>query len=148
MSVGNGEAIRAHMVMLGTATLLFAPILAFGISFFGAEVTGYVSPLGVSLIVGAFIFGIGMVLAGGCASGVLMRIGEGHALHWVVLIGFIIGTILGAKDYSFWYEHFIKDAKTIYFLEHFDLKIVVLAQIVVLIILYKLALRYENRQLK
>jgi len=89
-----------------------------------------------------------MVLAGGCASGVLMRIGEGHALHWVVLIGFIIGTLLGAKDYSFWYEHFIKDAKTIYFLEHFDLKIVVLVQIVVLIILYKLALRYENRHLK
>ncbi len=54
MSVGNGEAIRAHMVMLGTATVIFAPILALGISFFGAEVTGYVSPIGVSLIVGAF----------------------------------------------------------------------------------------------
>ncbi|WP_346869389.1 N-acetylmuramoyl-L-alanine amidase [Clostridium sp. UBA5119] len=33
-------------------------------------------------MIGAFIFGIGMVLAGGCVSGVLMRIGEGHALHW------------------------------------------------------------------
>ncbi len=111
-------------------------------------IPGAVSSVGIHVMIGAFIFGIGMVLAGGCASGVLMRIGEGHALHWVVLIGFIIGTLLGAKDYSFWYEHFIKDAKTIYFLEHFDLKIVVLVQIVVLIILYKLALRYENRHLK
>src|SRR5699024_5574323 len=60
MSVGNGQALRAHMVMLAVAVTLFAPILAFGLSFFGEEVAGYVSPVGVSLLVGAFIFGIGM----------------------------------------------------------------------------------------
>ena len=102
MSVGNGEAIRAHMVMLGTATLLFAPILALGISFFGAEVTGYVSPIGVSLIVGAFIFGIGMQLGGGCASGTLYSIGGGRSVMFITLIFFIIGTTIGAAHLPFW----------------------------------------------
>lgn len=104
MSVGNGEAIRAHMVMLGTATLLFAPILALGISFFGAEVTGYVSPIGVSLIVGAFIFGIGMQLGGGCASGTLYSIGAGRSVMFITLIFFIIGTTIGAAHLPFWTE--------------------------------------------
>ncbi|WP_051239054.1 YeeE/YedE family protein [Jeotgalicoccus psychrophilus] len=104
MSVGNGEAIRAHMVMLGTATVLFAPILALGISFFGAEVTGYVSPIGVSLIVGAFIFGIGMQLGGGCASGTLYSIGAGRSVMFITLIFFIIGTTIGAAHLPFWTE--------------------------------------------
>lgn len=104
MSVGNGEAIRAHMVMLGTATVLFAPILALGISFFGAEVTGYVSPVGVSLIVGAFIFGIGMQLGGGCASGTLYSIGAGRSVMFITLLFFIIGTTIGAAHLPFWTE--------------------------------------------
>lgn len=108
-------------------------------------IPGAVSSVGIHVMIGAFIFGIGMVLAGGCASGVLMRIGEGHALHLVVLMGFIIGTLLGAKDYSFWYHRFIKNARTIYFSEYMDLKFVVLAQIIVLMILYKVALWYENK---
>lgn len=148
---GNTRGLRGMILAMIVSTVGFAVIQSGYIHNKGIDynlIPGAVSSVGIHVMIGAFIFGIGMVLAGGCASGVLMRIGEGHALHWVVLIGFIIGTLLGAKDYSFWYEHFIKDAKTIYFLEHFDLKIVVLAQIVVLIILYKLALRYENRHLK
>ncbi len=33
MSVGNGQAVRSHLVMLAVAVTLFAPILAFGYSF-------------------------------------------------------------------------------------------------------------------
>ncbi len=65
MSVGNGEGLRAHMLMLAIASTLFAPILAFGAGFFGNEPQGFVSPVGVSLLVGAFIFGVGMQLGGG-----------------------------------------------------------------------------------
>ncbi len=104
MSVGNGEAIRAHMVMLGAATILFAPILALGIAFFGAEVAGYVSPVGVSLVVGAFLFGIGMQLGGGCASGTLYAIGGGRSVMFITLIFFIIGTTVGAAHLPFWTE--------------------------------------------
>ncbi len=148
---GNTRGLRGIILAMIVSTIGFAVIQSGYIHNKGVDynlIPGAVSSVGIHVVIGAFIFGIGMVLAGGCASGVLMRIGEGHALHWVVLIGFIIGTLLGAKDYSFWYELFIKDAKTIYFSEYLDLKIVVLAQVAVLMILYKLALRYENRHLK
>ncbi len=104
MSVGNGQAMRSHMLMLAVAVTLFAPILAYGYSFFGTGVSGYVSPVGVSLIVGAFVFGIGMQLGGGCASGTLYAIGGGRSVMFVTLVFFIIGTTVGAYHLPFWTE--------------------------------------------
>jgi hypothetical protein len=37
-------------------------------------------------IIGGFIFGMGMVLAGGCASGVTYRVGEGMTTAWMAAI--------------------------------------------------------------
>lgn len=102
MSVGNGEALRSHMVMLAVAVTLFAPILAYGYSFFGTEVSGSVSPVGVSLVVGAFVFGIGMQLGGGCASGTLYAVGGGRSVMFVTLVFFIIGSTIGAMHLPFW----------------------------------------------
>lgn len=148
---GNTRVLRGMILALIVSTIGFAVIQSRYSHSVGGNyesIPGAVSSVGVHVMIGAFIFGIGMVLAGGCASGVLMRMGEGHVLHWVVLTGFIIGTLLGAKNYSFWYEHFIKNAKTIYFSEYLDLRIVVALQVAVLMILYKLALWYENKRMK
>ncbi len=38
--------------------------------------------------VGPFIFGIGMVLAGGCASGTTYRVGEGNTTSWIAAFSF------------------------------------------------------------
>ncbi|TYR74250.1 YeeE/YedE family protein [Rossellomorea vietnamensis] len=104
MSVGNGEALRSHMLMLAVAVTLFAPILAFGLSFFGGPVNGYVSPVGISLVVGAFMFGIGMQLGGGCASGTLYAVGGGRSVMFITLLFFIIGATVGAAHLPFWTE--------------------------------------------
>lgn len=42
-------------------------------------------------ILGGYIFGLGMVLAGGCGSGVWYRIGEGQLGAGVAAVGFLIG---------------------------------------------------------
>nr|WP_245575477.1 YeeE/YedE family protein [Alkalicoccus chagannorensis] len=102
MAVGNGKAIRSHMVMLAVAVTLFAPILAFGISFFDVEVSGYVFPIGTAVIVGSFLFGIGMQLGGGCASGTLFAVGAGRTVMMITLIFFIIGSVIGAAHLPFW----------------------------------------------
>ncbi|MFB4169959.1 YeeE/YedE family protein [Virgibacillus sp. JSM 102003] len=102
MSVGNGKALRSHMLMLAVAVTLFAPILAFGYSFFGGGVAGYVAPVGVSLFVGAFMFGIGMQLGGGCASGTLYAVGGGRSVMFVTLLFFIVGSTIGAYHLPFW----------------------------------------------
>ncbi|WP_117170605.1 YeeE/YedE family protein [Paraliobacillus sediminis] len=103
-SVGNGQSLRAHMLMLAVAVTLFAPILAFGYSFFGEAVSGYVSPVGVSLLVGAFLFGIGMQLGGGCASGTLYALGGGRSVMFITLLFFIVGATIGAYHLPFWTE--------------------------------------------
>src|SRR5699024_12571038 len=82
----------------------FAPILAFGYSFFGSEVSGFVSPVGVSLLVGAFIFGIGMQHGGGCASGTLYAVGRGRSVMLITLLFFITGTTIGGYHLPFWTE--------------------------------------------
>lgn len=77
----RGAGLRAQMVMLTLAVLLFFPALSAG-SLFGNPVTGLVAPAGVSVVFGAFIFGIGMQLGGGCASGTLFTVGEVMRACW------------------------------------------------------------------
>ena len=49
-------------------------------------------------LLGGFIFGIGMSLAGGCASGALWRAGEGHVKLWVAVVCFA----LSASFFRIW----------------------------------------------
>nr|WP_254901301.1 YeeE/YedE family protein [Tuberibacillus sp. Marseille-P3662] len=102
LAVGNGQAMRAHMIMLAVACTLFAPILASGFAFFGQTATGYVSPVGWSVVVGAFMFGIGMQLGGGCASGTLYAVGGGRSAMFITLAAFIVGSFLGTWHWGFW----------------------------------------------
>jgi uncharacterized membrane protein YedE/YeeE len=51
----------------------------------------------IGSLLGGFIFGIGMVFAGGCASGGLWRMGEGHLKLWVAMFFFAwIGSVASA----------------------------------------------------
>ena len=73
-SAGRLLTAVLNLVMLAIAVMLFFPVLSAG-SIFGQPVHGNVSPVGVSLLFGAFIFGIGMQIGGGCASGTLYTVG-------------------------------------------------------------------------
>ena len=72
----RGEGLRAQMLMLALAVVLFFPALSAGTAL-GQPVQGYVFPVGISLLVGSFMFGIGMQMGGGCASGTLYTVGGG-----------------------------------------------------------------------
>ena len=50
----------------------------------------YVNPSSFSNIIGGILFGLGMVIAGGCASGTLWRAAEGHVKSWIALITMVI----------------------------------------------------------
>ena len=51
----------------------------------------------VGNIVGGYIFGLGIVLAGGCGSGILYRVGEGLTAALVAVLGFGLGIITTTK---------------------------------------------------
>lgn len=101
ISEGRGRGLRVQMILLALAVILFFPPLASGV-LFGHEVKGSVSPAGLSVIIGAFMFGIGMQLGGGCASGTLFTAGGGNARMLVTLLFFIIGSVLATINFDWW----------------------------------------------
>lgn len=101
ISERRGRGLRAQMVMLAIAVLLFFPALGAG-TLFGTEVRGNLAPIGVSVLFGAFLFGIGMQLGGGCASGTLFTAGGGNARMVITLIFFIVGSVVGSAHFSWW----------------------------------------------
>ncbi|MBC7311883.1 MAG: YeeE/YedE family protein [Rhizobium sp.] len=98
---GRGRGLRVQMILLALAVILFFPFLASG-TLFGNPVKGFVSPLGTSVLAGAFMFGIGMQLGGGCASGTLFTAGGGNARMLVTLLFFIIGSVLATIHFDWW----------------------------------------------
>jgi hypothetical protein len=89
------------MLMLALTCAVFFPILAGG-SFFGQAVRGSVAPAGVSVLAGAFVFGIGMQLGGGCASGTLFAVGGGNLRMLITLAFFVVGSVIGTAHVPWW----------------------------------------------
>ena len=98
---GRGAGIRAQMLMLALTCLVFFPVLGIG-HVGGQAVRGSVSPVGVSVVVGAFLFGVGMQLGGGCASGTLYTAGGGNTRMLATLAAFIAGSVIGTAHAPWW----------------------------------------------
>ena len=103
LSDGRGAGLRAQMLMLAVASVLFLPALAEG-SLFGRPIVGAVAPVGVSVVLGAFLFGIGMQLGGGCASGTLYTAGSGNVRMLATLAAFIAGSVIATLHMPWWFK--------------------------------------------
>jgi len=97
----RGRMARAQLLMLALATVLIMPLVEAG-GVFGIPTRGLVFPAGIATVVGAFLFGVGMQLGGGCGSGVLYGAGGGSARLAITLAFFIVGTTLTAWAAPLW----------------------------------------------
>ncbi|WAH35861.1 YeeE/YedE family protein [Alicyclobacillus dauci] len=97
----RGAGLRGHMVMFLVANVLFLPLIEVG-HIFGHAVKGSVAPVGISVFVGSFLFGLGMQIADGCASGTLFHTGGGDVRGVLTIVGFIIGSVLGSWNFAWW----------------------------------------------
>jgi hypothetical protein len=93
--------VRGQMLLLALVVLLFQPALAAG-GLWGQPVRGFVFPVGIELIVGAFLFGLGMQIAGACGSGTLYALGGGSARMALALLGLVAGATLAAFTAAHW----------------------------------------------
>lgn len=59
-------------------------------------------PSGLANIIGGMIFGVGMVLAGGCVAGTLYKMGSGKIVSAVAFAGLIVGSVLYAEFHPVW----------------------------------------------
>jgi len=100
VAVGNGAGLRAHALLLGTTATLFALIIGTGTGLFGSHPAPTAGTLGVALVLGSFLFGVGMQLGGACASGTLFAVGSGQSSILLTLVGFVIGGTLYTWQYS------------------------------------------------
>jgi hypothetical protein len=94
VAVGNGAGVRAHALLLGTAATLCMLLLASGTGLFGSTPQPAGGQIGVALLLGSFLFGLGMQLGGACASGTLFAVGSGQSSVLVTLLGFVVGSVL------------------------------------------------------
>lgn len=88
--------VRAQLLMLAAASVLFAPVLA------QAPGSGAVAPAGFQVAIGAFLFGIGMQFAGGCGSGMLYSAGGGQLRMAIVLAAFCAGSFWASLHMDAW----------------------------------------------
>ena len=143
----NSAGVRAHIYLLALTSLLFFPIL--GGVFEGMRAAGAVSPVGYSVLVGAFLFGIGMQLGGGCGSGTLFTMGQGQLDMLLTLLFFIIGATIGSSHLDWWHQ--LGDVGSISLINDYGWLPALLMTFIVLLVLYFLVVyldRRKNQQLK
>nr|WP_240979468.1 YeeE/YedE family protein [Streptomyces sp. HNM0574] len=102
IAVGNGTGLRAHTLLLGTTAALFALVIGTGTGLFGSQPAPSAGPLGLGLLLGAFLFAVGMQLGGACASGTLFAVGSGQSSIVLTLGGFIAGSTIAAAGFGLW----------------------------------------------
>ncbi|MDF2232037.1 YeeE/YedE family protein [Albimonas sp. CAU 1670] len=98
---GRSAGVRAQIVLIGVACLFAWPLLAWGPSL-GIEARGVILPMGLASAFGAFLFGLGMQLGGGCASGTLYVAGGGSPRMMLTLAAFVAGSVLATAHWEAW----------------------------------------------
>ncbi len=113
---GESEAPVAIMAALAVGLFGFTVIKYMGINsgFPGgvrAVATTWVNPnFWLNGLIGGTIFGIGMVIAGGCAVGTLWRMGEGQIKLWFAGLGFTLMAPISVKFIAPWFLHILPDS--------------------------------------
>ncbi len=100
----RGAGLRAQMALIAMTCVLTYLLVGY------EELTGWnmhpvVMPMGLASALGAFVFGIGMQLGGGCASGTLFTSGGGSTRMLLVLLFFVLGSVIATAHIpTFWQQ--------------------------------------------
>ncbi len=95
---GRTHGLRVQLLMFAVVGAIVLPLIAFG----GGAYKGALAPVGVAVVLGAFLFGIGMQIAGACASGSMFAAGSGSLKSLVTIIGFVIGVTGAVGTFETW----------------------------------------------
>jgi uncharacterized protein len=112
---GGTSLTKAVLAALAVTTIGFAAI-KYGAFLRGGPIPGqsFVVPISLATVFGGIMFGIGMVISGGCASGTLMRVGEGFWMQLLSLFFFVVGSLWGAHDFGWWKVNFMVRGKAVF----------------------------------
>jgi len=115
--LGQTRMIKGILVGLAVCTVGFVMVMS-TVSpdpGFGAPPSdANVLPVGLSTLVAGTLFGVGMVLAGGCVSGSLYRMGEGYVGSWIAIGGVMLGLFLLNNSWNWWWDNLISSEAKIW----------------------------------
>ena len=98
----RGAGLRAQMLLIALASVAVYPLIGFEAAT-GLAMHPVILPMGLATAFGAFLFGVGMQLGGGCASGTLFTAGGGSTRMLVTLAAFIAGSVWATAHMAeFW----------------------------------------------
>ena len=97
----RSTTMLAALLILVTVSAVFFELVRFLTGAESFALAAFGAPSLVTILAGG-LFGIGMVLAGGCVVGTLYHLGAGSRLALWALVGLIIGSALYAEIYPFW----------------------------------------------
>ncbi len=95
---GRSHGLRVQLLMFAVVGAVVLPLIAFG----DGAYRGALAPVGIAVILGAFLFGIGMQVAGACASGSMFAAASGSLRSVVTIVGFVIGVTAAAATFDIW----------------------------------------------
>src|SRR6478736_320783 len=88
---GDASGLVGGLIVIVICALVVVPVAALSPKYGGA-----IAPLGPSLVLGAFVFGVGMQLANGCGSGTLYTVGGGSGRMLITRLFFVVGSVFGS----------------------------------------------------
>jgi uncharacterized membrane protein YedE/YeeE len=92
----RSRGLRGQLILLALASVLYMPVTALGLA------NGAIAPVGGYIVLGSFLFGLGMQLGGGCGSGTLFTVGAGNRKMLITLAAFVAGSVLGTLHLPWW----------------------------------------------
>ncbi|MBU2533150.1 MAG: YeeE/YedE family protein [Alphaproteobacteria bacterium] len=98
---GDGRGLKAQLGVIAATMVCFMPLIAGAVPGLGAY-GGLIAPVSLTVVVGAFMFGIGMQLGNGCGSGTLFTLGGGSKRMMFTLPAFIAGSLLASLHLHLW----------------------------------------------
>lgn len=107
---GSAQNMKGVLVGMAVSTVGFAAIMYWLVSKPGSGSLpheAHILPVGISVVVAGLVFGVGMVIAGGCVSGTLYRMAEGYVTSWVTMFGILVGLAGISLTWNWWWDHLI-----------------------------------------
>lgn len=137
----HSVGVRAQILLVSISSILFFPVVA-GVF---PELTAHAAlgQIGTSVLVGAFLFGIGMQLGGGCGSGTLFTVGQGQTDMLITVSFFIVGATLGSYHLPWWLD--LPNIGKVSLITELGWLPALLVQLAVLIILYRFVILLERK---
>ena len=138
----HGVGVRAQILLVILSSILFFPIV--GDVFSDISSHAALGQVGTSVLIGAFLFGIGMQLGGGCGSGTLYTVGQGQTDMLITISFFIVGATLGSYHLPWWLS--LPNIGKVSLITELGWLPALLLQLVVLVVLYRFVSSLEIKQ--